>query len=404
MSILCNSMNGIPRFMQPYAIPMTSTLTPALLPTYTPFPFVLSHGKGDQVFSEDGTAFWDFYGGHCVVSTGHSHPAVVEAIAKQAADLIFYSAAGDLKVRAAAAEALVAFASGSGMASAFFCNSGAEANENALLLAAKLTGRSAYVAFEGGWHGRTLLARSVSDDPRLHAGLQARLAPTTWLPFGDLDALEAADFSGAAAVILEPIQSMSGIKTAYPAFFQALRRKCSEAGTLLVFDEVQTGVGRLGKPFAAEFYGVEPDLITSAKGLASGVPVGALLMSADLAAQVKPGDLGSTFGGGPLAMAALLATLQVIQGEGLMARGTACAAAIREGLEDTAVQRVKGEGLLLGLDAGASAPALKKHLEVSRILVGSSSDSAVLRLMPPLNLSDAAVEALLAAVRSFPGA
>jgi acetylornithine/succinyldiaminopimelate/putrescine aminotransferase len=383
---------------------MTPTLTPALLPTYTPFPFVLSHGRADQVFGEDGTAFWDFYGGHCVVSTGHSHPAVVAALAKQAAELVFYSAAGELKVRRAAAEALVAFASGSGMASAFFCNSGAEANENALLLAAKLTGRSAYVAFEGGWHGRTLLARSVSDDPRLHAGLEARLAPTAWLPFGDLDALEAADFSQAAAVILEPIQSMSGIKTAYPAFFQALRRKCSESGTLLVFDEVQTGVGRLGRPFAAEFYGVEPDFITSAKGLASGVPAGALLMSADLAAQVKPGDLGSTFGGGPLAMAALLATLQAIQDEGLMARATACASAIREGLEDTVVRQVKGEGLLLGLDAGTSAAALKKHLEASRILVGSSSDSAVLRLMPPLNLRDAAVEALLAAVRSFPGA
>jgi acetylornithine/succinyldiaminopimelate/putrescine aminotransferase len=390
--------------MHPYATPMTTTLSPALLPTYTPFPFVLSHGQGDQVFGEDGAAYWDFYGGHCVVSTGHSHPAVVDALAKQASQLIFYSAAGDLKVRRAAAGALVAFASGSGMASAFFCNSGAEANENALLLAAKLTGRSAFVAFEGGWHGRTLLARSVSDDPRLHAGLEARLAPTTWLPFGDLDALEAADFSGAAAVILEPIQSMSGIKTASPAFFQALRRKCDASGTLLVFDEVQTGVGRLGKPFAAEFYGVEPDFITSAKGLASGVPVGALLMSAGVAAQVKPGDLGSTFGGGPLAMAALLATLQVIQGEGLMAKATACAARIREGLEDTAVQRVKGEGLLLGLDAGAAAPALKKHLEAAHILVGSSSDSAVLRLMPPLTLSDAALDAFIAAVRSFPGA
>jgi len=394
-------MNGIPRFMHSYAPPMTSTMLPALLPTYAPFPFQLAGGRGDRVFARTGEAYWDFYGGHCVASTGHSHPAVVNAIAKQAAELLFYSTAGELAVRNRAADALVAFAGGSGTESVFFCNSGAEANENALLLAAKLTGRNSFAAFQGGWHGRTLLARSVSDDPKLHAGLQERLAPTVWLPFGDAAALASADFSGIAAVIVEPIQSMAGVRTASAEFFRALRAKCSAAGTLLVFDEVQTGVGRLGQPFAAEYYGVKPDFITSAKGLASGVPIGALLMTGDLAAQLKPGDLGSTFGGGPLASAALLATLKVIQDEGLMARATACAAAIREGLSGSVIQKVRGEGLLLGLETGGSAAALKAHLEASHILVGASSDSSVLRLMPPLNLSDAALDALLTAIHAF---
>jgi acetylornithine/succinyldiaminopimelate/putrescine aminotransferase len=401
MSIICKFMNGIPRFMHSYAHLMTSTLLPALLPTYAPFPFQLAGGRGDRVFARTGEAYWDFYGGHCVASTGHSHPAVVNAIAKQAAELLFYSTAGDLAVRTRAAEALVAFAAGSGMESVFFCNSGAEANENALLLAAKLTGRGAYAAFQGGWHGRTLLARSVSDDPKLHAGLAERLAPTAWLPFGEFGALDAADFSGVAAVIVEPIQSMAGVRTAPAAFFQALRAKCSAAGALLVFDEVQTGVGRLGQPFAAEFYGVQPDFITSAKGLASGVPIGALLMSGAVAARVKPGDLGSTFGGGPLAMAALLATLKVIQDEGLMARASACATTIREGLAGSVVEAVRGEGLLLGLEVRGDAAALKAHLEANRILVGASSDPTVLRLMPPLNLSDAALDALFAAIHAF---
>jgi acetylornithine/succinyldiaminopimelate/putrescine aminotransferase len=394
-------MNGIPRFMQTYAPTMAPTSHPALLPTYSPFPFTLEGGKADQIFTTTGQAYWDFYGGHCVASTGHSHPVVVEAIARQAAELLFYSTAGELGVRNRAAEALVAFAEGSGTESVFFCNSGAEANENALLLAAKLTGRAAFTAFQGGWHGRTLLARSVSDDPKLHAGLRERLAPTTWLPFGDIAALASADFSLTAAVIVEPIQSMAGVRTAPTDFFKALREKCSAAGTLLIFDEVQTGVGRLGRPFAAEFYGVKPDFITSAKGLASGVPMGALLLTGAIAAQLKPGDLGSTFGGGPLASAALLATLKVIQEEGLMARAAQCAAAIREGLAGSVIQSVRGEGLLLGLETGGSAAPVKAHLEGHRILVGASTDPAVLRLMPPLNLSDAALDALLAALRGF---
>ena len=375
-----------------------TTSIPALLPTYAPYPFPLVRGEGDQVFDNHGQVWWDFYGGHCVCATGHSHPTVVKAVAAQAASLLFYSAAAALPVRDQAATQITAFA---GMDSVFFCNSGAEANENALKVALLLTGRKKLAAFEGGWHGRTLLAMSVTDDPKMTGPFTDHLVPTLRLPFGDQAVLAAADFLEIAGVILEPIQSMAGIKTAAPEWFQALRAKCDASGALLIFDEIQTGMGRLGTPFAAQFYGVRPDLITSAKGLASGVPMGALLMTAGVASKLKSGDLGSTFGGGPLACAALLATVEVIVQEGLMAKASAAAARLREELAGSVVTEVLGEGLLLGLRSPHAA-ALKKHLMQRNILAGGSGDATVLRLMPPLNVSGEALQALVAAIHSFP--
>jgi acetylornithine/succinyldiaminopimelate/putrescine aminotransferase len=377
---------------------MTATLPiPALLPTYAPYPFLLVRGEGDRVFDDRGQAWWDFYGGHCVCATGHSHPKVVKAVAAQAASLLFYSAAATLPVRDEAATRITAFA---GMASVFFCNSGAEANENALKVALLLTGRKKLAAFEGGWHGRTLLALSVTDDPKITEPFADQLVPCLRLPFGDLAALAATDFSDIAGVILEPIQSMAGIKTASREWFQALRAKCDASGTLLIFDEIQTGMGRLGTPFAAQFYCVRPDIITSAKGLASGVPMGALLMTAAVASKLKGGDLGSTFGGGPLACAALLATVDVIETEGLMANAEATAARLRRELAGSVVTAVLGEGLLLGLRS-AHAAALKRYLMARNILVGGSGDPTVLRLMPPLNVSGEALQALVTAIHAF---
>ena len=370
---------------------------PALLPTYAPYPFPLVKGEGDRVYDDQGRAWWDFYGGHCVCATGHSHPKVVKAIADQAASLLFYSAAAALPVRDEAAARITAFA---GMDSVFFCNSGAEANENALKMALLLTGRKKLGAFDGGWHGRTTLALSVTDDPKITQPFADSLTPCLRLPFGDLEALAAADFSDIAGVILEPIQSMAGIKTAPREWFQALRAKCDAAGTLLIFDEIQTGMGRMGTPFAAQFYGVRPDMMTSAKGLASGVPMGALLMTAAVASKLKGGDLGSTFGGGPLACAALLATVDVIETEGLMGQASEAAARLRKELKGSIVEAVQGEGLLLGLRTPHAA-ALKKHLMAQHILLGGSGDPQVLRLMPPLNVSDGALQALVAAIRSF---
>ncbi len=379
--------------------PQTGAIAP-LLPTYAPYPFPLVSGHGEQVFDAEGNAYLDFYGGHCVAGTGHCHPRVAGALAAQARQLMFYSAAARLPVRDQAAKALVDFGPQE-LASVFFCNSGAEANESALKVAVQLTGRHRFVAFKGSFHGRTLLALSVSDTPALKQSLAPILPPVEFLPFGDVAALEAADFSKSAAVIVEPIQSMAGVSTASGAWFATLRDKCRRAGTLLIFDEVQTGMGRLGTPFAAQLYGVTPDMLTLAKSIASGVPMGALLMSPAVAGELKSGDLGSTFGGGPLACAALIATLEIIHEEKLMANAAAQEQRIRAALAGSCISEVRGAGLLLGLKAGRHAAPLKKHLQEQRILVGASTDPEVLRLMPPLNVSEKAVDTLLATIKAY---
>ncbi|WP_163995925.1 aspartate aminotransferase family protein [Pyxidicoccus caerfyrddinensis] len=373
---------------------------PALLPTYAPYPFPIHRGEEDRVYDDQGRAYLDWYGGHCVCATGHSHPRVAEAVAAQARALLFYSTAASLPVRDAAAEKLVAFAP-EAMASVFFCNSGTEANENALKIALLLTGRKRLAAFEGGWHGRTLLALSVTDDPKLTQPLADLLVPKRVLPFNDVAALASADLSDVAAVIVEPIQSMAGVRTANVEWLQALRRACDASGTLLIFDEIQTGIGRTGAPFAAQRFGVTPDLITCAKAMASGVPMGAVLMTAAVARALKSGDLGSTFGGGPLACAALSVTLDILRDERLMERALHVEALLRRELEGTVVRQIHGAGLLLGLRVGPRASALRQHLLASSILVGGSHDPEVLRLMPPLNVRDESVAALVKAIRAF---
>ena len=376
----------------------------ALLTTYPPYPFPLVRGDGDCVFDDRGERYFDFYGGHCVCSTGHSHPRVTAAIACQANEFLFYSSAAEVPVRDQAAEALIRFANSrgeTGLASVFFCNSGNEANENALKIAVKMTGRTRFAAFEGGWHGRGILPLSVTTDAKISEPYQPLLAPCTRLPWNDEAALDAFDFQQVAAVILEPIQSMAGIRAARPTFLRMLRERTVASGALLIFDEIQTGMGRLGHPFAAAKENIRPDLLTSAKGIASGVPMGAVLMTSEIGAQLKPGDLGSTFGGSPLACAACLATLEVIETEQLMERALTSEADIRRLLAGTCVTEILGPGLLLGLRVSGGAAGLKKYLEQARILVGGSSDPEIIRLMPPLNVSAEAIAALAEAIRNF---
>jgi len=376
----------------------------ALLTTYPPFPFPLVRGKGDCVFDDQGRRYFDFYGGHCVCSTGQAHPSIAEAISRQANELLFYSSAADVPVRSEAAERLIVFANSRGdigLCSVFFCNSGSEANENALKIAAKITGRTHFVAFDGGWHGRGTLPLSVTDDPKISTPYSAFLAECTRLPWNDERAVDDFNFSETAAVILEPVQSMAGIRQASQSFLKKLRTRTSETGAFLILDEIQTGIGRLGAPFAAAEHDIHPEMISSAKGIASGVPMGAVLMTEQIAAQLKPGDLGTTFGGSPLACAALLATLDVIENEKLMDRALAAEKQIRDALRGTCISEILGGGLLLGLRVPAGATALKKHLQDSGILVGGSSDPEVLRLMPPLNVSDEAITALANAIRAF---
>ena len=367
------------------------------IPTYKKLPLALVRGEGAYVWDADGRRYVDFYGGHCVVPIGHCPPAVVAALQQQAATLMFYSNVVYSPVRAEAA-ALLADMAPEGMGHVFFCNSGTEANETALKLARTFTGRPHVVAMTAGFHGRTL-GSLIATHGAYRAPYAEVLPETTFVPFGDADALEAAlaGRDDVAAVILEPIQSMAGLYTAPPAYFQRLRAACDAAGALLIFDEVQTGVGRTGTFSISEGVGVRPDLITLAKSLASGVPVGAVLATDAVAAHVKVGDQGTTFGGGMLAMAALTATLRTIRDEHLMERATEVFDRLKTGLIGL-VRDVRGAGCLVGVDLGRKAGPVIAALLDRGFIVGSASDPEVIRLMPPYTVPFEEVDALCEAL------
>jgi acetylornithine/N-succinyldiaminopimelate aminotransferase len=369
------------------------------LPTYARPPVALVRGEGTTVWDAGGTAYLDFYGGHCVALLGHCPPRVVEAVQRQAATLLFYSNAVYSPVRAEAARKLAALAP-AGLGRAFFCNSGTEANETALKLARTFTGRAGVVAMEGGFHGRTLGSLAVTSGEAYRAPYRAVLPETRFVPFADAGAVEAALAGGdVAAVILEPIQSMAGVREAPPAYYRALRDLCDRHGALLVFDEVQTGVGRTGRFAYGEHVGVAPDLLTLAKSLGSGVPVGAVLVDERVAATVRNGDQGTTFGGGMLAMAAVAATLDGLVADGLMARAEALFEGLRAGLAALpGVVEVRGRGALVGVELDRPAKGVLTALRARGVLAGGSDHPATLRLMPPLTTTDAEVAAFLAAL------
>lgn len=368
------------------------------IPTYAKLPVALVRGEGCYVWDAEGNRYLDFYGGHCVTLLGHCPPRVVAAIQAQAADLIFYSNVVYSPVRARAA-ALLAKLAPAGLGHAFFCNSGTEANETALKLARKFTGKPGVIATVEGFHGRTLGSLAVTWEEKYRAPYAAVLPETQFVPFGDADAVAAvlAERNDIGAVILEPIQSMAGVTTAPPSYFQALRALCDEHGVALIFDEVQTGIGRTGTFSISEQYGVRPDLITLAKSLASGIPVGAVLASDAIAASVKLGDQGTTFGGGMVAMAAIIATLETIVDEQLMARAPVLFERIREAVRPYA-RDVRGAGCLIGVELDApAAPVMKRLRTESGILTGGAGNPNVIRLMPPLNTPDEALDAFAAA-------
>ena len=366
------------------------------LPTYAKPPVALVRGEGTTVWDTEGRAYLDFYGGHCVALLGHCPPRVVEAIREQAGELLFYSNAVYSPVRARASETLVGLAP-EGLGRVFWCNSGTEANETALKLARATTGRAGILAFEGGFHGRTLGALAATWGDGYHAPYRSVLPATTFVPFGDGEAVRAA-LAGReiASVILEPMQSMAGITEAAPAFYQALRELCDATGTLLHFDEVQTGVGRTGTFTYGAHVGVTPDLITLAKSLGSGVPVGAVLVADAIAAGVKSGDQGTTFGGGMLAMAAVQATLDTLVDEHLMDRAVALFDRLAAGLRALdAVTEVRGRGALLGVSFDRPAKPLAAALRDRGVIVGTAGRADTLRLMPPLTTTDAEIDTFL---------
>ncbi|MFH1746736.1 MAG: aminotransferase class III-fold pyridoxal phosphate-dependent enzyme [Planctomycetota bacterium] len=364
----------------------------ALVNTYAQLPFTIVSGRGARVRDERGREYWDLYGGHAVALLGHSHPRVIRAVAEQAQRLMFYSNAAPLEIRTRAAERLCAFAP-AGLSHVFFCNSGAEANENALKLAVHHTGRKRIAALVGGFHGRTLLALAATGDELLRAPYEGLLCPTVRLCPNVLEEVRRID-ERVAAVIVEPIQSMAGVVELDGELLMALRRRCDEVGALLIYDEIQTGMGRIGRAFAAGQFGVSPDIVTLAKGIANGLPMGAVLMSRRLADQVRTGDLGSTFGGNPLSCAALLAVLETIQTEDLLEHAAVLEARARAKLCVGPVRDVLGRGCLIGLRLSIPAKLVQKALLERGFITGTSADPNILRLLPPINMPPEAIDDL----------
>jgi len=373
------------------------------LATYKKMPIVAERGEGVWIFTSNGEKYLDLYGGHAVAGTGHSHPHVVAAIQTQAAKLLFYSNLVYSEARARAAELLVSIAPAE-LTKAFFCNSGTEANENAMRMARMATGRENIITFTGGFHGRTADAISATflgkyrelGKPNVPGHLQA--------DFGDIASVRALADESVAAIMLEPIQSMAGVKTARPEFFRELRELCDERGIILIYDEVQTGVGRTGTWFFAGSHAgaqVVPDIVTLAKALGSGIPVGACLVSQSISVAIKENDLGTTFGGGMVAMAAVSATLEAIQNEGMLANVVETEAYLREQLSAVPeILRVRGKGFLLGLEFSDNASRVHKALLDRKIITGTSSDPKVLRLLPPLCLGKSEIDIFVAELKA----
>ena len=371
----------------------------ALLPVYPPFPIHPVRGHGSWLVDESGEEWLDAYGGHAVASTGHSHPEVVRAIAEQAERLLFYSSAVSFELRDELAEKLASLCP-SPLGRVFFCNSGAEANENALHLARKHTGRQTIVSVAGGWHGRTAATLAVTDGKRYEDGARrAGLPLSRKVPFDDVAALAAAVDDSVAALIVEPVQGLAGARECSTGFLHAARRICSQRGAALIFDEVQCGVGRCGAFSAAEAYGVTPDILTFAKGLAAGLPIGAVVATPAVTAQLTMGDLGSTFGGGPVICAAALANIGVIERERLIPNAVRIGDHLTRGARALGISRVSGRGLLLGLHLDRPAADVQRALFGRRILTGTAADPQVLRLLPPLSFSVPEADLLLTGLR-----
>ena len=358
------------------------------VPTYAKLPIALVRGAGSWVWDADGKRYLDLYGGHAVALTGHCHPAVVAALRAQAGRLLFYSNVVYNDVRALAVQRLTDLAP-EGLRSVFLCNSGTEANETALKLARKHTGRMRIISMQEGFHGRTLGALGATGIASYRDAAYPIPSAHTYVPYGDDDALEAALGDDVAAVILEPIPSMGGIRVAADDWFRRLRARCHEHGALLIFDEVQTGFGRTGRMWFGEHVGVTPDLITGAKGIASGFPAGMVFVREDLAAAVQPGEQGTTFGGGPLASAAIAATARTLVDEDLPGRAARTGQVLREALEALpAVVETAGRGLLLGIEFDRPAKPLCRALVERGVLTGSSGGNPnQMRLLPPLTLT-----------------
>lgn len=365
----------------------------ALAPVYAQHPFEVARGEGVWLTNPRGERILDLYGGHAVAALGYAHADWTEALSAQARTCQFQSNALPMAVRERAAERLLAF-SQLDFVSVFMVNSGAEANENALRLALRLTGRTHVAAIEGAFHGRTAAASAVTWGSQGWYGFPRTPFDVSFLPRGDRAAIDAQVTEHTAAVIVEPVQGLAGAVDLGAAYLAALRARCDQVGAVLIFDEVQCGFGRVGAPYAAGLYGVMPDMLSTAKALGNGFPCAALLSSAAISGALKIGQLGTTYGGGPMACAALLASIDAIESEGLIENVRRVSAYIRRTCLTGPVRGVQGEGFLLGLRTTRPAKQIQAELLRRGILTGTASDPHVVRLLPPFILQEAHVDVL----------
>jgi acetylornithine/N-succinyldiaminopimelate aminotransferase len=384
------------------AIKATDAAHDFLAPVFAQYPLEVASAQGVWLTNTRGERVLDLYGGHAVAALGYGHALWTAALARQAEGCQFQSNAVAMAVRERAARRLVRF-SRLPFASVFFLNSGAEANENALKVALRTTARAHVAAIEGGFHGRTAAAGAVTWGAQAKwYGFPRTPFDVSFIPRGDTAAIAAQVTRHTAAVIVEPVQGLAGAVDLGAPFLAALRARCDEVGALLIFDEVQCGVGRTGEPFAANLYGVRPDMLTTAKALGNGFPCAVLMMSPLVAASVKPESLGTTFGGGPMACAAIEAVIAAIKNERLLERVRRVGAYIRRTCVLGPVTAHQGAGLLVGLRTVRPAKEIQAELLECCILTGTASDPHVLRLLPPLILAEEHVDMLRDALRDLP--
>ncbi len=361
---------------------------------FAQYPIEIVHGEGVWLHARDGRKLLDFYGGHAVAGLGYGHPRWLAALERQARQMAFQTNALPMAIRERAAARLVRFAA-LGLDTVFWINSGAEANENALKLAFKATGRGRAVALEQSFHGRTAAAGALTWGAlEKWYGFPRTPFDVGFTPRNDPTAVDRTIDRNTAAVIVEPVQGVGGAYDVGKPMLQALRRRCDEVGAVLIFDEVQCGVGRTGAPFGANFYGVTPDVITMAKALGNGFPVSAMLLSQRLAKQLKIDDLGTTFGGGPMACAIAEAVIDTIESEGLLANVRQVSNYIRANCVIGPVVGTQGAGFLLGLKTTRPAKEVQAALLERNILTGTSGDAHVLRLLPAYILNESHVDQL----------
>ncbi len=353
--------------------------------TYTRQPIAIKSARGAVVTDVNGKGYIDCVAGIAVNNVGHCHPSVVEAIKRQAEELIHVSNLYYTEQQAVLAEELVEL---TGMEKVFFCNSGAEAVEGALKLARKASGRKEFIATENAFHGRTMGALSITYKEKYRKPFEP-LAPAVFVPYNDAGAIRAAIHENTAGVILEPIQGEGGVIVPSDDYLKEVREICDEKGILLILDEVQTGFGRTGKWFAKEHSGVEPDILTTAKAMGGGFPMGAMLACEDIAANFGRGDHASTFGGNALACAAAIANIDVIKKEKLVRRSEELGNYLIQKLESlnkNYVKEIRGKGLMVGMELSIKCEDIVNRAREMGVLLNCTSES-VLRFVPPLTIT-----------------